>query len=92
MTRWIMIAFTVGGFLTAFMTRSPGLLGIALMLGFIGLFGVVMSIAADRVSSNMRPETAMLQPEVLAVLRERAKAQATQQRQVKVASTTPTDR
>lgn len=79
MARWIMIAFTVGGFLTAFMTRSPGLLGIALLLGFIGLFGVVMSIAADRVSSNMRPETAMLQPEVIAALRERAKAQAAQQ-------------
>lgn len=88
MSRWIMIALAVGGFLTAFMTGSPGLLGFALLLGFIGLFGVVMSIAADRISSNMRPETAMLQPEVIAALRERAKAQAAQQHgQVKPGAT-----
>ena len=76
MTRWIMIALVVIGTVFAFVTKSPGVLGFSLLLVLIGLFGVVMSIAADRVSSNTRPETAMLQPEVLAAIRERAKAQA----------------
>lgn len=76
MTRWIMIALALIGLVTAFMTKSPGVLGFALLLVLIGLFGLVMSVAADRVSANTRPETAMLQPEVLAAIRERAKAQA----------------
>lgn len=76
MTRWIMIAMTVIGVAMAFATKSPAVLGIALLLGFIGLFGIVMSIAADRISSGTRPETAMLQPEVIAAIRERARLQA----------------
>jgi len=76
MTRWIMIAMTVIGVLMAFVTKSPAVLGIGLLLAFIGLFGTVMSIAADRISSGTRPETAMLQPEVIAAIRERARVQA----------------
>ena len=76
MTRWIMIALVLIGTIFAFITKSPGVLGFSLLLVLVGLFGVVMSIAADRVSSNTRPETAMLQPEVLAAIRDRAKAQA----------------
>ena len=76
MTRWIMIALVLIGLVVAFVTKSPGVLGFSLLLVLVGLFGVVMSVAADRVSSNMRPETAMMQPDVLAAVRERAKAQA----------------
>lgn len=76
MTRWIMIAMTVFGIVMVFVTKSPAVLGMGLLLAFIGLFGTVMSIAADRISSGTRPETAMLQPEVIAALRERARIQA----------------
>ena len=76
MTRWIMIALALIGLVMAFLTRSPGVLGFSLLLVLIGLFGLVMSVAADRISANTRPETAMLQPDVLAAIRERAKAQA----------------
>jgi disulfide bond formation protein DsbB len=74
--RWIMIAMTLIGFVVAFLTKSPGLLGFALLIGFIGLFGTVFSLAAERVSASARPDTTMLQPEVIAAIRARAKAQA----------------
>lgn len=76
MTRWIMIALLVLGLAMAFLTHSPGVLGLGLLLATIGAFGTVLSIAAARVESRSRPETAMLQPEVIAAMRERAKAQA----------------
>ncbi len=76
MTRWIMLALALIGLTVAFTTKSPGVLGISLVVVLVGLCGFVISLAADRVSANTRPEAAMLQPEVLAAIRERAQAQA----------------
>jgi hypothetical protein len=72
MTRWIMIALTVAGLGTAILTRSPGLLGLALLATLIGLFGTVLSLAADRISANSRPDSTMLPPEALASIRDKA--------------------
>ena len=41
---------------------------------FIGLFGTVFSLAADRISANSRPDAAMLPPEVLHAIRDKANA------------------
>ena len=77
--RWIMILLTLAGFALAFLARGPGLLGIGLLLAFVGLFGTVLSIAASRISSGTRPETAMLSAEDLRAIRDRAHAQQKQQ-------------
>ena len=77
MTRWLMIALTLLGLVMAILTRSPGLLGIALLMIFVGLCGTVFSLAAERVSANTRPDAAMLPPEALVAIREKAKARAT---------------
>ncbi|MBN8482068.1 MAG: hypothetical protein J0L88_10820 [Xanthomonadales bacterium] len=74
MTRWIMIALLVIGMGMAFLTHSPGVLGLGLVLAVVGAFGTVMSIAAERIAARSRPEAAMLQPDVIAALRERARA------------------
>lgn len=74
--RWILIAMILVGFILAFLTRSPGVLGLGLIIGFIGTFGLVFSIAGERISENSRPDTTMLQGDVLAAIRDRAKAQA----------------
>ncbi len=79
MTRWIMIALTLAGFGTAIVTHSPGMLGLGLLAGVVGLFGVVFSLAADRISANARPDSTMLQPDVIAAMRARAQAQANAQ-------------
>ena len=73
--RWIMIVLTLAGLGLAVLARGPGLLGLGLVLGFIGLFGIVMSIAASRISSGTRPETAMLSADDLRAIRDRAQAQ-----------------
>lgn len=72
--RWLMLGFTILGFALAFIARSPGLLGLGLVLGFVGLFGMVFSMAADRVASSARPEASMLTGEDLAALRARREA------------------
>ncbi len=74
MTRMIMIALLVIGLTMAFLTHSPGVLGLGLVMAIVGAFGTVMSIAAARVAARSRPEAAMLQPDVIAVMRERARS------------------
>jgi hypothetical protein len=76
MTRWIMIAVTLLGVLVAIFTHSPGLLGFSLLLVFIGLFGTVLSLAADRISANSRSDVSMLPPEALQAIRDKANAKA----------------
>jgi len=71
MLRWIMLALTVVGIALTFSAKSAGLLGVGLLLGFVGLFGTVFSLAADRVSASARPESAMAAPEDLAKMRAR---------------------
>ena len=79
MTRWIMISLTLIGLIMAIVTRSPGVLGLALLMCFVGAFGTVFSIAAERVSSNARPDASMLPPEALAAIRDKARARANEQ-------------
>ncbi len=74
MTRWIMIALTLMGLLTAVLTRSPGILGFALVVLVVGLFGTVLSFAADRISASSRPDVAMLPAEALKAIRDKANA------------------
>jgi hypothetical protein len=72
MTRWIMIGLTLAGLVTAILTRSPGLLGLALLATVVGLFGSVLALAADRISANSRPDSTMLPPDALTAIRDKA--------------------
>lgn len=74
--RWILLGLTILGFAMTFIARTPGFLAIGLVLGFVGLFGMVFSIASDRIASAARPDTAMLSTEDLAALRARREAAA----------------
>ncbi|MET0226446.1 MAG: hypothetical protein ABW187_08410 [Dokdonella sp.] len=69
MTRWIMLVVTVLGLVLAFMAKTPGLLGIGLLLVLIGIVGFIFALAADRIAANARPEAAMAAVEDLAALR-----------------------
>jgi hypothetical protein len=69
--RWLMLVLLILGLALTFTTKSPGVLAIGLGLGFVGLFGLIFLLAADRVSSGARPESAMLGPEELAAMRAR---------------------
>ncbi len=74
MTRWIMIGLTLLGLVIAVLTRSPGVLGFALVVLTVGLFGTVLSFAADRISASSRPDVAMLPPEALKAIRDKSNA------------------
>ncbi|MEP7043746.1 MAG: hypothetical protein ABI843_11830 [Dokdonella sp.] len=76
MTRWIMLALTVLGLALAFGAKTPGLLGIGLLLVLIGIVGFVFALAADRVAANARPESSMAAIEDLAALRRKRAAAA----------------
>ena len=69
MTRWIMLVVTVLGLVLAFTAKTPGLLGIGLLLVLIGIIGFVFALAADRIAANARPEAAMAAIEDIAALR-----------------------
>lgn len=74
MTRWIMITLTLLGLVVALLTRNPGILGFALLTILIGLSGTILSLAADRITANSRPDVAMLPPEALRAIRDKAAA------------------
>ncbi|MBO9661635.1 hypothetical protein [Dokdonella sp.] len=69
MLRWILLVLALLGLALAFIAKSPGLLGIGLLLGFIGTIGFVLGLAADRIAENARPDTAMASVEELVALR-----------------------
>jgi hypothetical protein len=69
--RWLLLAITIAGFTLTFMAKGPGLLALGLVLGFVGFFGFIFALAADRVSAAARPETSMLGAEDLAAMRAR---------------------
>jgi hypothetical protein len=69
--RWIMLGLTILGFVLTFTAKSSGVLAIGLVSGFIGSFGLLFSLASDRVSASSRPDSAILGPEDIAALRAR---------------------
>ena len=69
--RWLLVVLMVAGFTLTFLAKGPALLAIGLAMGFVGFFGLVFALAADRVSASSRPETAMLGAEDLAAMRAR---------------------
>ena len=77
MFRWIMLVLTVLGLPLALTTKSPAVLGLALLSSLVGTVGFLFSLAADRVASNARPDTAMASVEELAALGKRHGARRT---------------
>jgi hypothetical protein len=67
--RWILLVAAVVGFAIAFTTASPGLMGVGLILGFIGLLGFAFALAAARIAQNAQPETTMIVDPEITLLR-----------------------
>lgn len=71
MFRWIMLVLAVLGLALVFTTKSPAVLGLALLSSLVGAIGFIFSLAADRVASTARPDTAMASIDELAALGKR---------------------
>lgn len=71
MARWMMLGLTILGFAIVFTTRSPGLLGLGMLLGLVGFVGFVFALAADRISASARPEATMASVDDIHAMRRR---------------------
>ncbi len=69
MVRLLLLVLTVAGIALVFVAKSPGLLGVGLVFGIVGFFGLVLSLAAARVSASARPEASMASVEDIIALR-----------------------
>jgi len=67
--RWILLGVALAGFAIAFSTKSPGVLGLGLVLGFCALFAALFAFAADRIASTARPDSALLTDKDINALR-----------------------
>jgi len=58
--RWIMLVAAIFGFGLVFAAKTPGLLALGLVVGFVCLFFSLFGFAAARIASTSRSEVAML--------------------------------
>lgn len=67
--RWILLFVAILSFAVVFTAKTPGLLGLGLVLGFVCLFGSLFGFAAERVASIARPDAVLLTDKDINVLR-----------------------
>ena len=72
MARWTMIAMMVLGAVLVFVTKSSVLAGLGVVMVLSGLIGATFSLAASRITSRARDDSAMLSPEVMQAIRDKA--------------------
>lgn len=67
--RWILLLLAVLGFAVGFSAKTPGLMGVGFVLGFVFLFVAFFAFAAARVAANTRPDSALLSDKDINALR-----------------------
>lgn len=67
--RWVLLVVAVLGFAVTFSAKTPGLMGVGLLVGFFSLFGALLAFAAARIASTSRPDTDLLTDKDISVLR-----------------------
>ncbi|MFZ2236748.1 MAG: hypothetical protein WBP11_15100 [Dokdonella sp.] len=72
MGRWMMIVMALIGGLLVAVTKSSVVAGLGVVMVLGGLIGATFSLAASRITSRSRDDTAMLSPEVMQAIRDKA--------------------
>lgn len=67
--RWIMLLVSLAGFSYAYVAKTPEMLGISLVAGFVGLIAAFFGFAAARVAATARPDAALLTDRDISALR-----------------------
>ncbi|HZW50232.1 MAG TPA: hypothetical protein VFF05_00090 [Rudaea sp.] len=67
--RWVVLLLALLGFALGFSSRSPGLMGLGFVLGFVLLIAAFFTFAAARVEANSRPDSTLLTDKDIAMLR-----------------------
>jgi hypothetical protein len=67
--RWFLLLVAFSCFAVVFSAKTAGLIGLALVLGLICLFGSMFGFAAARIASTARPDAALLTDKDISALR-----------------------
>ncbi|HET8940847.1 MAG TPA: hypothetical protein VFN13_02555 [Rudaea sp.] len=67
--RWVLLVIATFGFGLGFSAKTPGVMGIGLLIGFVGLFASLLLFAAARIAANSRPDSALLTDKEISLLR-----------------------
>ncbi len=66
--RWLFLVVSIAWFSVAYVAKSPGALGVAILIGVIGLVGAFLAFAQARIEATARPDAAMLSDKDIATL------------------------
>jgi len=75
--RWVFLLIGMFGFAVVFSAKTPGALGLGLVVGFIGLFAALLGFAAVRIASSAQPDAALLTDKDITALRASVRKPAT---------------
>ena len=75
--RWVFLLVGMFGFAVVFSAKTPGALGLGLVVGFVGLFGALLGFAAARIASSAQPDAALLTDKDITALRASMRKPAT---------------
>jgi len=75
--RWVFLLVGMFGFAVVFSAKTPGGLGLGLVVGFVGLFGALLGFAAARIASSAQPDAALLTDKDISALRASMRKPAT---------------
>ena len=67
--RWFLLLVSLAGFSYSYMAKTPEMLGLSLLAGFLGLLGAFLGFAAARVAATARPDAALLTDKDINALR-----------------------
>ena len=67
--RWIWLLIAMFGFAVVFSAKTPGTLGLGLVVGLVSLFGALLGFAATRIASSAQSEVALLTDKDINALR-----------------------
>jgi hypothetical protein len=73
--RWFLLAATLAIFWMALNARSPGWMGLGLLVGLVMCFVTALAFAAKRIEARAQSEVYVPTPEELELLRRRAERQ-----------------
>jgi hypothetical protein len=66
--RWVLLVVAIAAFSVAYMAKTTGTLGLAILIGVIALVGAFLGFAQARIAATARPDAAMLSDKDIAAL------------------------
>jgi hypothetical protein len=75
--RWVFLLVAMFGFAVVFSAKTPGAMGLGLLVGLGGLFGALLGFAAARIASSAQSEVALLTDKDINALRASVRKPAT---------------